>query len=373
MNKFTGLYRDLYPGADDAVYLDVAAVGLISARVAEAVSRFAQGHLLRGIADDRSREVEMLAARQAVAALVGSSPDRISFTQNTSTGLALVVNGIDWVEGDNIVVPAGEFPSNFYPWTQLRSRGVELREVAMVEGHAPIDAIARATDPRTRVVALSAVQYSSGHRNDLAGVSQAAAPHGALVVVDGTQAVGAMRLDCDALGIDVLAVSAHKWMLGPLGIGFTAMSSRAMHLLRPSTVGWMSVEEPFAFTHEPQLANDGRRFESGTANIAGIAGLRQAATQVLELTPDVVEQHILDCTEELEASLVARGWRSLRSADRRRWSGILIATNNEDTQDVHNRLVEAGVRCSLRGGGIRFSPHYYTGSADLEAVLSVLT
>ena len=155
-----------------------------------------------------------------MAELIGSAENRIAFTQNTAPGLPLVANGIDWVAGDNIVVPADEFPSNFYPWSSLRRIGVEVREVPTHEGHAPVAAFATAVDDHTRVLAISTVQYTTGHRNDLEALSQIAHHHGTLFVVDGTQSAGALSIDCDSTGIDVLAVSAHKWMLGPLGIGF---------------------------------------------------------------------------------------------------------------------------------------------------------
>jgi selenocysteine lyase/cysteine desulfurase len=368
-----GLYRDLFPGTDVAVYLDTAAVGLISTRVADAMSDFATGHLVRGIADGARREEEKAATRRAVAELVGGAAERVAFTQNTSTGLALVANGIDWAPGDSVVVPAGEFPSNFYPWTQLRRYGVELREVAMREGFAPPELVAEAVDDSTRVLAVSSVQYSSGHRNDLAALAEIARAHRALLVIDGTQSVGALVLDADALGVDVLAVSAHKWMLGPLGIGFAHLSERAMAELHPSTVGWLSAAEPFAFDHEPRLAEDGRRFESGTENMAGIAGLRQAVAQVLELGREAVERQVIDRTEELAAMLTELGWRSLRGPDERRWSGLLFATSGGDDRAVHARLSAGGVRCSLRGGGIRFAPHYFTDSSDVAAVRALLT
>lgn len=367
-----GLYRDLYPGTDEFVYLDVAAVGIISTRVAEAMATYASGHAKRGIGDASYRVDEIAQARRAVAELVGSEGSRIAFTQNTATGLALVANGVDWAEGDNIVVPAAEFPSNSYPWTQLRRLGVEVRQIPPRDGHAPVSALAAAVDHRTRVLAISTVQYTTGHRNDLEALSLAAHDHTALFVVDGTQSVGALSIDCDLIGVDLLAVSAHKWMLGPLGIGFVALSPRAMTELHPSVVGWMSVEDPFAFDHEPRLADDARRFESGTENVAGIAGLRQTAQQVLELGSETVERQVLDRADELEELLIEHGWFSLRTPDRRRLSGIVIATTGRDDDAVHARLLDAGIRCSLRGGGIRFSPHYYTSSADLEAVRAVL-
>jgi selenocysteine lyase/cysteine desulfurase len=347
--------RALYPGLADQVYLDVAAVGLVSTRVEAAAAEMTAAHARLGAAAGSAWSENVARGRQAVASLIGGSADRVAFTQNTSTGMALVANGIDWAPGDKVVVPAGEFPSAFYPWTQVRRHGVEVREIPMVAGRADLDALPALVDARTRVLAISTVQYTSGYRYDLGRL--VACTRDALLVVDGTQSVGALTVDIE--GIDVLAVSAHKWMLGPLGIAFVHFSPRAMERLHPSVVGWLSVEQPFDFDHEPRLASDGRRFESGTENAAGIAGLTAAIAIVLEAGIGAVERWILDRTAELAELLGATP----------RGSGILIAPGDAA---LHERLLAAGVRCSLRGGGVRFSPHYYTSRADLEFVAGVV-
>jgi len=368
--------RLLYPGVRDVAYLDTAAMGLLSTRVRDAMTAMVEGHHRLGVASAPQWYDDVAAVRSSIARLVGGRPEGVAFTQNTSTGLAIVANGVDWADGDNVVVPAGEFPSNFYPWLQLRRRGVEVREVAMVDGAAPVAELVRAVDRRTRVVAVSAVQYSSGHRYDLAALGEACRSADALFVVDGTQAVGAMVVDTGLLGIDVLAVSSHKWVLGPLGIGFVQLSSRALERLSPSTVGWLSVEEPFAFDHEPRLAADARRFESGTENAVGIAGLGATVALMHSLGPRRIEDRVLDLADELAELLSSVGLRPLVSPDRSRRSGIVIAAGSEGSPvslpDLHQRLLAGGVRCSLRAAGLRFAPHYFVDASDLAAVVDVL-
>ncbi|WP_142024486.1 aminotransferase class V-fold PLP-dependent enzyme [Blastococcus colisei] len=188
-----------------------------------------------------------------------------------------------------------------------------------------------------------------------------------LFVVDGTQAVGAVTVDAGLHGIDVLAVSAHKWMLGPFGIGFTHLSARAMERLAPSTVGWLSVEDPFAFDHEPVLAHDGRRFESGTENSAGIAGLGATVDLLHELGRQRVEERVLDRAARLAALLEEAGMTvHLPDRDDRR-SGIVITSSPAiPHQILYERLLSQGVRCSPRGDGLRFAPHYFTSDSDLD-------
>jgi cysteine desulfurase/selenocysteine lyase len=258
--------RALYPGTCEQSYLDAAAIGLVSTRVEAAVADVLRDQTLRGKAAAAKWTATADRTRGLAAELIGGRATNVAFTQNTSTGNALVANGIDWTDGDNIVVPTDEFPSNFYPWTQLRRHGVQVREVPMIDGRADLDLLPGMIDAKTKVVAISAVQYTSGYRYDLGRLGDLCRSRDALLVVDGTQAAGAMVIDADAAGIDALVVSAHKWMNGPLGIGFVHFSDRAMDRLHPSTVGWLSVEHPYDFDHEPRLADDGRRFESGTEN-----------------------------------------------------------------------------------------------------------
>jgi cysteine desulfurase / selenocysteine lyase len=357
----------LYPGTTDVAYLDSAAVGLLSTRVRDAMTAVLTEHQQSGIAAAPNWREHAGRVRASVARLVGGRADQVAFTQNTSTGLATVTNGLDWRDGDNVVVPAGEFPSNFYSWLQLRRRGVQVREVAMTDGRARVEDVLAAIDRRTRVLAISAVQYSSGYRYDLGVFGEACRDGEVLLVVDGTQAVGALVVDVEVVGIDVLAVSAHKWMLGPFGIGFTHLSERAMQRLTPSTVGWLSVEDPFAFDHEPVLADDGRRFESGTENSAGIAGLGATVDLIHELDRQRVEDRVLDRAAEL-ASMLEQAGMVVHLPDRRdRRSGIVIASSPSTPHEaLHASLVSQGVRCSLRGNGLRFAPHYFTTGADLQ-------
>ncbi|WP_159706625.1 aminotransferase class V-fold PLP-dependent enzyme [Arthrobacter sp. 18067] len=358
--------KALYPGTGKQIYLDAAAVGIISERVSEAMRRVVDEHQELGIAATGRWRADIGKTRESVARLVGSAPERISFTQNTSTGIALVRNGIQWREGDNVVLPRGEFPSNSYPWLELRQRGVEVRQVDTKDLSDPETELLRHVDQNTRVLAISAVQYSTGYRYKLEKLGSACRSRETLLVVDGTQAVGALEIRCDELGVDALCVSAHKWLLGPFGIGFVSFSDKAMKSLQPSVTGWLSVEDPFAFTPEPQLANDGRRFESGTENIVGIAALEATISIIHEYGTETIERDVIQKTERLDAVCQANGLRSLRSTDRSTWSGILLVTSDRNDQEIFEYLSGSGVKCSLRKGAIRLSPHYYNSSDDID-------
>jgi selenocysteine lyase/cysteine desulfurase len=362
--------RNRFPSAAASVFFDHASVGPISTDVADAMRAVVDIHAALGFQPSWREDME--SARADVAALVGSTPQGIAFTQNTSFGLSLVANGLDWRPGDNVVLPAQEFPSNYYPWTNLRERGVEVRMVEAPRGHADIGKVAAAIDRRTRVVAISAVQFSTGYRYDLRPLADACAG-GPLLVVDGTQCVGALRFDVQESGADVLAVSSHKWLMGPPGAGFAHLNARARDQVHPSIVGWLTVPDPFAFDYRLAFPEAADRYEPGTENMVGILGLGAAARLMLEFTPQGVEDRVLQITDRLDNGLRAQGYEIISDRSPAARSGILIFKHPERaTDDLLQLLVDAGIRCAPRGGGIRFSPHFYNSDAEADLALSVL-
>jgi selenocysteine lyase/cysteine desulfurase len=161
----------------------------------------------------------------------------------------VIAEGLDWEAGDNVVSAACEYPSNVYPWMNLERRGVELRLAPESDGRVPAEAVIARMDERTRVVALSWVQYASGYRSDLARLGAACRDAGALFVVDAIQGLGALRLDVGALPVDAVAAATHKWLLGPEGLGILYLGPRAAQQVRPTRGGWRSMRHMFDWEH----------------------------------------------------------------------------------------------------------------------------
>ncbi|MEM7803208.1 MAG: aminotransferase class V-fold PLP-dependent enzyme, partial [Chloroflexota bacterium] len=236
--------RSLFPITTKCTYLNHADVGPIPASVQTAMAEQGRLHMeyigsARNKVQDRYRAGRFLAAQ-----LVEGSADRVSYIQNSADGLSIVINGIDWQEGDNLIIPAKAFPTNYHPWMKLKQRGVEVRLIELHNGCLTPDALKPLIDERTRLVSISQVQFFNGFRVDLASFSEICHAHDALLVVDGTQAVGGMTLDMWSSGTDVLIVSAHKWILGPWGIGFMVFSDRAFEALEVSHIGLKSLRNP---------------------------------------------------------------------------------------------------------------------------------
>jgi len=365
--------RKDFPIVERCIYLNHAAIGPISRRVRQAMITQVDLHMEH---IDRAGEVSASTyqkGREMVARLVGSRPERIAYVQNTSHGLSLVAAGIDWREGDNVVVPAMEFPSNFLIWKTLQSKGVALRPWTLDHGRLTADGLRGLVDNRTRVVAVSQVQFHNGFRCDLAAYGEVCRSHDALLVVDGTQSTGALAVDVAASGVDALVVSSHKWMLGPLGIGFMALSDRAFDQLSVHVVGWLSVVDPFQFRRELDFLPTAERFEPGTENGAGIYGLTARLEEIEDVGIKVIEGRILALNEQFAEALRSSGYRITSPWGMGERSGILTFMHRSiPSETLLERLSEARTHVSLRGGAIRISPHYYNSEAELEETTRIL-
>ena len=240
------------PVAKKWSYFDHAAVAPIPKPALDAISKWASEATEDGDAVWMAWNRQHEECRKTAANLINAQVSEIGLVPNTTFGINLVADGLDWKEGDNVVLPEHEFPSNVYPWMSLQDRGVELRQVPL-DGHKVcIDRIADACDERTRIVSASWVGYASGARLDPKELSTAVHEKGALFFLDAIQGMGVFPLDVVDADIDFLAADGHKWMLGPEGAGIFFLKHQHLDLLRPMNVGWNSVAQ-WQRLHESQL------------------------------------------------------------------------------------------------------------------------
>jgi cysteine desulfurase / selenocysteine lyase len=365
-----------FPIKRQRAYLNNASIAPMSEPVLAAVNAF-----LHDVRDNGRNNYptwcryseERIKAR--VAQLIGARASEIAFVKNTTEGLVTVANGLDWREGDNVVLPRFEYPSNVYCWMRLARLGVSIRWVEPQDGRVPVDAIAEAIDARTRLVSLSAVQFSNGFRHDLAATSELCRKRGVLLNLDAIQWVGALALDLSDLAVDFLAFGGHKWLLAPIGTGIFYCSANALDRLQPPHVGYHSVEKSEAHldydltAYRPGAA----RFEAALENFPGIWGLDAAVKILLGLGPRRVQDHILALNAYAAEGLRSRGWQiaSPWQADER--SGLLsFFSPTAQAEDLETRLRTAGVDAAVRNGKLRISPSYYNDRDDIDRLLAAL-
>ena len=206
-----------FPIKANRCYFNNASIGALSTPVVAAVNSFLKDVQQNGRNNypNWCRYADTT-VKERIGRLIGCQPGEIAFIKNTTEGLAIVANGLDWRAGDNVIIADIEYPSNVYCWMKLASRGVELRWVKNRNGRILVDDLALLIDKRTRLISLSAVQFSNGFRQDLASTSELCSRHGVLLNLDGIQWVGALVLDLAGYKVDFLSAGAHKWLLGPI-------------------------------------------------------------------------------------------------------------------------------------------------------------
>lgn len=366
--------RKLFPVTRRFTYLNHAAVSPLSVKIEQALVRQISEQVTQGVRAEHLWNRRTEQARKQAARLLKCKPAEIAFVTNTSHGLNLFARGIRWKKGDNVVLPKVEFPANVYPWLALERLGVRIRFVPERNGRILMEDIERAIDGRTRVVAISFVEFSSGFRNDLESIGRLCNKRGTYLVVDGIQGVGALNLDVKRCRIHGLSAGGHKWLLAPQGTGIFYCSSKVVKRLDHPMPGWMSVvgwENYYDFDYK--LFRDSRRYESAQRNFLGITGLLESLKLINKLTIEDVERHILDITDRLCELLDGRGFRIFSPRGSGEKSGIVsFYPGNHKAERVWTRLLRKGFVTSARQGRIRVSPHLYNTSEEMERLVSAL-
>jgi selenocysteine lyase/cysteine desulfurase len=318
--------------------------------------------------------------RTALGTLVNADPDEIVLGNSASYGLHLIANAYPWVPGDEVLVMAGDFPSDIFPWLTLEQRfGVRVRRVrpaARVVTAAELDA---AITPDTRLFCAPWVHSFSGYTVDLDALGQICRDRGVFLVVNGSQAVGARPVDVSTAPIDALISVGFKWLCGPYGTGFAWIRPQLRDRLTPIKAYWL------AHLTQADLARDDldptltRRPHDldifGTANFNNYVPWTVSVEHLLNIGVDRIRTH----TDGLVAHLI-EGVRhtdlELLSPHGPRDRSTLVFFSHPDrsqNRDLHATLAAAGVDVAYRAGSLRVSVHLYNTVTDIDRLLDLIS
>jgi selenocysteine lyase/cysteine desulfurase len=373
LNEETGVWKDIrdeFAVSGDIVYFNHAAVSPLSVTTRGSLDRLS-GMLGGGVLAEEDIFARVADVRRGAARLIGAGADEIAFVKNTTHGVQIASGGIRWKNGDNVVMPSIEFPSNVYPWMGLWRMGVELRMVEPDNGLVTVDMLADVCDTRTRAITVSSVQFSTGHRIDLDELGDFCRNKGIFLHVDAIQGLGALQLDVRRSKIDFLSAGGHKWMLALPGVGIFYCRKELFDEIDIWNPGWTGVVNPGDFLdYDFTYRNEAERFEEGSPNLHGIFALGVSIDRILNLGPETVEKRILSLTGLLAEGLVRNGFSVKSPLGEGEKSGILcFGSDKEDAQSIFERLRKAGIICSLREKAVRLSPHMYNTEEECERVL----
>jgi selenocysteine lyase/cysteine desulfurase len=366
--------REEFPITRNYNFQNHAAIAPVSRRSADALRQYLkhaeENSYIRGGFYRHADHV-----RGQLASLICANADEVTFTKNTSEGISFVANGLSWQKGDNVVTSQVEFPANMYPWQALRERGVQVRTVLEEDGRIPLDRLIETIDSRTRVVAISSVQFVSGFRTDLATLGDYCQRKGVLLCVDAIQSLGVFPIDVKSMNIDFLAADGHKWLCAPEGSGIFYVRKELQGHLRPTTIGWLSVKDPHAFgKHHFEFADSAKRYDSGSYNLAGIYALGGALELIEEIGVEQIGHRIIHLTNRLRDGLLNKGYRIASSRSPTDSSGILAFTSDlHDHAEIQRHLQsEHRIVIAVRCGRLRASPHFYNSDREIDQLIEAL-
>lgn len=312
--------------------------------------------------------------RGQAALLLGASKEEIALVRNTSHGISIVAEGFPWRAGDNVVIPADEFPANQYPWLALAHRGVEVRRVPPRRGHVLLEDLDAACDRRTRIISVSWVSYHLGWRHNPADLAAIAHKRGAYLFLDAIQGLGVFPLDVHQAEVDFLAADGHKWLLGPEGAGILYIRKPLWELLHPTSIGWNSVERPFDFDNvELKLKPTAARYEGGSWTMVGFIGLLASLKLLMRFGAANLQQRVLELTDLVTEKLRSLGLHVASDRSSPDHSSGIIAVDwpGGALDQVRSHFLRQDVVVSARAGRLRISPHAYNDLTDVERLLFV--
>lgn len=372
-NNFFESYRKEFPITENYIYLDHSGVAPMPLRVKNAIAGFLAESAEGGAFHYPKWAQRVNEIRSTCARLINAGPDELAFVKSTSHGLSIVAEGFEWKPGDNVLIYEKEFPSNIYPWLNLKRKGVEIRIIPSREGRILIDDIERLLDSKTKLLAISSVQFSNGFRIDLKKVGALCRKNNVLLCVDAIQSLGVIPMDVKEYSVDFLSADAHKWLLGPEGIGIFYCRRELAERLAPPLVGWKCVRNEFDFDHPDFcLKTDALRFEEGSMNLLGIFGLGAAVDLLLEVGMKNIETRVLGLGEVIIREAEQRGLAVLTPREGRERGGNVAVAGHFDPVKVNDRLRKIGIMVNSRGGGLRVSPHFYNTEEEILACFHAL-
>lgn len=366
-----------FPLKSHLCHLNHAAVGPWPYRTSLAIKQFAEENCNQGSLSYKHWIGKELRLREQLRSLLNAnSINEIALLKNTSEALSVVAYGLDWKAGDNIVIPAEEFPSNRIVWESLSEKyGVKIRLAHFSDDEQPEETIIQRVDDQTKLISLSSVQYATGLVMDLQKIGTFCNENNIFFCVDAIQSLCALPMNVQQISADFVMADGHKWMLAPEGLAVFYCKAQHLEKLKLHQYGWRMVQDSGNYTTQQwQVADSARRFECGSPNMLGIHALSASLSLFEDFGMENVTERIIENTEYLLIQLAKLPEiELLTETTKGRYAGIVnFRIIDGDQTKLFNFLTEQHILCAQRGEGIRFSPHFYTSKEKLDEAIEHL-
>lgn len=356
--------REEFPALREWVYLNTATFGQMPRAGFQAMEAHQRRREQFACSDFLSWFDDADQIRAQVGKLIGATAEDIAFIPNAATAISLLVGSVDWKPGERFVTLAHEFPNHLYQRALFEEKGVQYVETTWEQLPGYLDG-------RTRVVAVSSINYMTGFCPDVAAIAKAVREAGALLYVDGTQGLGALCFDVRRVEPAMYAVNGYKWLLSPPGAAFMYVDKELRARLRPAVVGWRSHHDWRSVEHlhhgSPEFSPAAERYEGGMLAFAPLYAMGAAVELMLKLGAPQIEERVLALTERAREQLRAAD-ASIEGDGRADYRSPILAARfrGVDAGELSRQLRERKIVVSARHGNLRVSLHFYNNEEDVE-------
>ena len=374
---------ELYPIKSNYVFLNSGGVGPLFALALKAETQFSEAQARKGSAMFGEYPRVLHNLRAAAGALLGSGPEDIAFTKSSAEGLNIIANGFPFEPGDEIISYIHEYPSNHFPWALQASRGVKLKLLSncSIDGTSAdarplawsMDELKSLVTSRTKIVALSHVQFCSGFTADLNELGAFCKSKNIFLVIDAAQSLGAMPVQPRENYISAVVSSGWKWLMGPIGSAIMYTNPEFRDMLRLTLGGPDMMSQGLDYLNLSwSPVSSAQRFEYSTVPFGLACGLEAAIKgNALRYGSDKISAEIQRLRSRLSAALDKNKCAPLEFSEKHR-SGILAIKTICDPEAAARRLLERGVVCTARGNYLRLAPHFYLEDTEIDRAAELI-
>lgn len=357
----------------DMIYMNHAAISPISFRVREAAGKYLEKRSLTDIECFPWAHKMAVDGKKLIADRLGTTPDRIAYVMNTADGLNILASGLDWKQGDRVLLYRYEYPTNVYPFLIRKRDGVEVDLYDAANHRITVDVIKEHLTPETKLISLSMVQFSTGYHADIEAIGKLCKERNIIFSLDAIQAFPHMHFDVEKWNVDFVSVGGHKWLMSPEGIGFIYVNKKTQELISQSWMGSTSVKNPFNhFEFDiDRIRDDAGRYENGILNYSGIAALKASLEFQQEVGFDEVHNHTLFLTSRCADLFNQRGVKIVSPQGTGETSGI-IAVEIENADEIFKKLQAKNIHVAVRRGFLRMSPFFYNTEEEVKKVINTV-
>lgn len=323
---------------------------------------------------------ELEALRGLLAKLIHAEPDEVALMRNTADAICAVSSGLQWERGDRIVSADIEYPTNQYPWMDVEQRFgaefVRVKETTDSDGVARVreeDLLDAASHHKTKMIALSHVQWTSGQCMDLERIGRFCRERGILFAVDAIQSLGVVPIDVKRMGIDFLFAGGHKWLMSPPGAGVLYCRRELLERVSPPGVGAMSVVNPYRWELNFTRSTTATRFETGTPAISSHIGMKSSVELLLELGIDTIHTQVKALGDAFAQGIAKKGYTLITPREALVGGAVCFTSTRHKPEELVKRMrVEHKTELAARWGRLRFAPHFYNSMDQVERLLEAM-